>query len=72
MLPLELTLRDCNGTEKISDLPRKLDTTGAPKIYAPSAGNITFYAPWGKLAIFYKPFRGSSRSAGSTRPLRAA
>lgn len=59
MLPLELTLRDYNGTEKISDLPRKLDTTGAPKSYAPTAGDITLYAPWGNLAIFYKPFQDS-------------
>lgn len=57
MLPLALTLRDHNGTEKISDLPRKIDTTGAPKNYAPAAGDITLYAPWGNLAIFYKPFR---------------
>lgn len=59
MLPLELTLRDYNGTEKISDLPRKLDTTGAPKSYAPAAGDITLYVPLGNLAIFYKPFRNS-------------
>ncbi|PQV57923.1 hypothetical protein LX70_01735 [Defluviimonas denitrificans] len=60
MLPLELILRDHNGTEKISDLPRKLDTTGAPKSYAPVAGDITLYAPWGNLAIFHKRFRDSA------------
>lgn len=59
MLPLALTLRDYNGTEKISDLPRKLDTTGEPKSYAPVAGDITLYAPWGNLAIFYMPFQNS-------------
>src|SRR5438128_10350636 len=30
LLPLTLTLRDYNGTEKISDLPKKLSTKGAP------------------------------------------
>jgi len=59
MLPLELSLRDFHGTEKIADLPRKLDTTGAPKSYMPTAGDITLYAPWGNLAIFYKPFQDS-------------
>lgn len=59
MLPLDLTLRAYHGTEKVSDLPRRLDTTGAPNSYAPKAGDITLYAPWGNLAIFYKPFRVS-------------
>lgn len=59
MLPLELTLDDYHGIEKISDLPRRLDTTGAPASYTPSAGDITIYAPWGNLAIFYKPFPSS-------------
>lgn len=57
MLPLELTLRDFHGTEKIADLPRKLTTTGAPDSYAAAAGDITYYAPWGNLAIFYRPFQ---------------
>ena len=46
LLPLTLTLQDYNGTEKISDLPRKLSREGAPAGYQPSAGNIAFYAPW--------------------------
>jgi hypothetical protein len=60
LLPLELTLSDYNATEKVADLPRKLDTTDAPVSYTPKAGDITYYAPWGNLAIFYKPFRASS------------
>jgi hypothetical protein len=60
LLPLELTLADYIATEKVADLPRRLDTTGAPDRYAPKTGDITYYAPWGNLAIFYKPFRTSS------------
>ncbi|WP_244906053.1 cyclophilin-like fold protein [Celeribacter ethanolicus] len=60
MLPLELELTDYHDTEKIADLPRKLDTTGAPAAYKPETGDITLYAPWGNLAIFYKPFRKSN------------
>ncbi|WP_338035895.1 cyclophilin-like fold protein [Halochromatium roseum] len=59
LLPLELSLTDYHATEKIADLPRTLDTRGAPAKYAPSAGDITYYAPWGNLAIFYKPFQSS-------------
>ena len=54
LLPLTVTLSDYAGTEKISDLPRKLNTTGAPAGTAASAGDITYYAPWGNLAIFHK------------------
>ena len=43
----------------MADLPRKLDTTSAPASYTPEAGDITHYAPWGNLAIFYKRFRTS-------------
>jgi hypothetical protein len=59
MLPLELTLTDYHRTEKIADLPRKLDTSEAPASYTPKTGDITLYAPWGNLAIFYKPFQNS-------------
>lgn len=56
LLPLKLSLRDYNSTEKIADLPRKLSTAGAPDGIDPSVGDLTYYAPWGNLAIFYKDF----------------
>jgi hypothetical protein len=56
LLPLTLTLEDHASTEKISYLPRKLSTAGAPAGSRPSAGDISYYAPWGNLAIFYKDF----------------
>ena len=56
LLPLTLTLDDYSGTEKISDLPKKLSTRGAPEGVAPVAGDLASYAPWGNLAIFYKDF----------------
>src|SRR5213592_2230225 len=37
LLPLTLTLRDYNRTEKISDLPKKLSTEGAPSGRDPNA-----------------------------------
>jgi hypothetical protein len=56
LLPLTLTLSDYRETEKISDLPRRLSTAGAPDGHDPEVGDITYYAPWGNLAIFYEDF----------------
>lgn len=60
LLPLTLTLKDYSRTEKISDLPRRLSTQGAPAGSDPSVGDIAYYAPWGNLAIYYEDF-GYSR-----------
>ena len=60
LLPLTLTLKDYAGTEKISDLPKRLSTESAPSGSDPSVGDITYYAPWGNLAIFYRDFGYSS------------
>lgn len=59
LLPLTLTLEDYASTEKISDLPRRLSTEGAPAGADPDVGDIAYYAPWGNLAIYYKDFRYS-------------
>ncbi|HEY5891937.1 MAG TPA: cyclophilin-like fold protein [Chthoniobacterales bacterium] len=56
LLPLTLTLKNYASTEKISYLARKLSTEGAPAGCDPDPGDITYYAPWGNLAIFYKDF----------------
>lgn len=56
MLPLNLTLDDYNHTEKIADLPKGLDTSDSPEGTAAKKGDISFYAPWGNLAIFYQDF----------------
>lgn len=60
LLPLTMKLTDYAGTEKISDLPRKLTTNAAPAASTPAAGAIAYYAPWGNLAIFYQPFARST------------
>ncbi|MFE9816829.1 cyclophilin-like fold protein [Streptomyces sp. NBC_00236] len=54
MLPLTVDLEDFHGTERIADPPRKLTTDDAPEPQAPRTGDLTYYAPWGNLAIFYK------------------
>lgn len=55
-LPMTVTLEDYAATEKITYLSRKLSTAGAPAGVDPDVGDITYYAPWGNLAIFYKDF----------------
>jgi hypothetical protein len=59
LLPLTITVTDFHATEKIGDLPRRLTTEGAPDGTAASAGDITYYAPWGNLALFYRDFAHS-------------
>jgi len=56
LLPANLTFRDYAGTEKVADLPRRLTTEGAPPGMDPDVGDLTYYAPWGNLAIFYRDF----------------
>ncbi|AYN37751.1 hypothetical protein D9753_00685 [Streptomyces dangxiongensis] len=54
LLPLTLDLEDFHDTERVADLPRKLDTSGAPEPTAAKVGDIAYYAPWGNLALFYQ------------------
>ncbi len=56
LLPLTLKITDYASTEKVADLPKKLSTQGSPSGYKGTTGDITLYAPWGNLAIFYKDF----------------
>lgn len=55
LLPLTLQLKDYAAEEKISDLPARLTTAGSPAGTAAKKGDLTIYAPWGNLTIFYKP-----------------
>ncbi len=59
LLPLKVKLEDFAATEKIAYLPSKLSTRGAPPAIDPKAGDVTYYAPWGNLALFHKDFRRS-------------
>ncbi|WP_428601979.1 cyclophilin-like fold protein [Pseudomonas sp.] len=61
LLPLSLTMEDYATIERVSSLPRKLSTQGAPDGMTPVAGELTHYAPWGNLAIFIQG-RSYSRS----------
>lgn len=60
LLPLSVKAEDFNSTEKIFYLNKKLNTQNEPDGINPKAGDITYYAPWGNIAIFYKDFRYSN------------
>ena len=60
-LPLEVTLNDYVSAEKIFYPSPALDINGAPRGFSnPQPGDITIYAPWGNIAIFYKSFSSSN------------
>ncbi len=56
LFPLTLNLTDYANTEKVSDLSQRLSTSGSPAGCCAKVGDITYYSPWGNLAIFYKSF----------------
>lgn len=58
-LPITLKFEDYNSTEKISYLPEKISGEGEPEGFTPKRGDISYYMPWGNLAIFYRDFRYS-------------
>ncbi|MBW5397675.1 cyclophilin-like fold protein [Brachyspira pilosicoli] len=60
LLPLNVKAEDFNSTEKIFYLSKKLNIEDEPDGINPKAGDITYYAPWGNIAIFYKDFRYSN------------
>lgn len=59
-LPLEVEFEDYNRTEKIFYPSPKLNIDGVKRGCAPVPGDITIYAPWGNVAIFYKSWPQSS------------
>lgn len=60
LLPLTLEMEDFNKTEKIVELSQKLSIEGAPAGFDPNIGDISYYEPWGNIALFYKDFRYSN------------
>ena len=58
-LPATLKFEDYNSTEKISYLQSKLSGQGEPEGFTPKRCDISYYMPWGNLAIFYRDFRYS-------------
>ncbi len=60
MLPLDLDFSDYNNTEKIAYPPEEIDVSDTAGGTAPGIGDLTIYAPWGNLALFYRDGNYSS------------
>ncbi len=58
-MPLTLPFEDYASTERIAYLPSKLRTGNAPQSSKPEKGSVSYFAPWGNLAVFLHPFRES-------------
>lgn len=52
MLPLRVQVENYSTNEKIFYLPKKLNISETPEA-DPEVGALTYYAPWGNVAIFY-------------------
>lgn len=80
LLPLELTVEEFSGREKIADLPRELEMAGTPGS-DPDDGDLIYYAPCGeprlllrrlrhRLLRFNRRHRHLSGIRGAARPPR--
>lgn len=58
-LPLEVTVEDYAGLEKIFYPPQKLNTSNTPLARHNKLGTLAYYAPWADVVMFY----GNSGSA---------
>lgn len=56
---MTLEFEDYGSVERIAYLNPKLDVGSAPTRTTPEAGDITYYVPWGNLAVFVRGFRPS-------------
>jgi hypothetical protein len=59
MLPMTVKFEDFAGREKISRLSKRLSTEGRTTDYQANVWDITYYVPWGNIAVFYKAYEPS-------------
>ncbi|CAN7264325.1 cyclophilin-like fold protein [Devosia sp. Root413D1] len=75
MLPLDLTMSDFGGNEKISYLPEKLTALVRGPVPDAAPGDLCYYVPWGNLAFFHGRYESTrdlvrlGRLEGSVGPL---
>lgn len=60
MLPLQLSFKDFNRTEKIAYPPRPVHEGLRSEGHKPAKGDLCLYAPWGNLCIFYRDYSMSA------------
>jgi len=52
-LPVDVTLSDFNGVEKVGELPRRLTMDGVPAGADPEINDIGYYRPTNGLVFYY-------------------
>ncbi|WP_298791985.1 cyclophilin-like fold protein, partial [uncultured Campylobacter sp.] len=52
-LLLTLNLEDYGGREKVAKLPKRLDISDTPSGSDGKKGEISYFAPWNNLVIYY-------------------
>lgn len=60
LLPMTVVLKDYSNTEKIFTPLKPLSIESAPNGFKPAKGDLTYYAPWGNIALFYRDFSFST------------
>lgn len=56
LLPLNVTLNEYNGTEKICHLSERLDVHDSLIGMTAESGQLNYYVPMGNLCLFYEDF----------------
>lgn len=60
MFPLSLNFENFGSNERIAYLPHKLDMNSYEEPISVKRGGMTYYVPWGNLAVFRKSFSCSA------------
>lgn len=60
VLPLSLNFENFGSNERIAYLPHKLDINSYEEPISVKRGGMTYYVPWGNLAVFRKSFSCSA------------
>lgn len=60
VLPLSLNFENFGSNERIAYLPHKLDMNSYEEPISVERGGMTYYVPWGNLAVFRKSFSCSA------------
>ena len=60
VLPLSLNFENFGSNERIAYLPHKLDMNSYEEPISVKRGGMTYYVPWGNLAVFRKSFSCSA------------
>ncbi|WP_303961101.1 cyclophilin-like fold protein [Succinatimonas hippei] len=59
-LPLTLNFENFGSSERVAYFPKRLDMDGYDSHLSVKRGDMTYYVPWGNLAVFRKAYSSPS------------